>query len=51
MSFKRDVTKSHTGARRRAPKGHKRQFTRTADSIHKINTASPARPMRGGIRL
>jgi len=31
--------------------GDKRQFSRSADKVHALNTQGPGRVMRGGIRL
>lgn len=50
----RDVTQAHSHKPRRRISDvgqDRRTFSRTADQTHVINTMSPARPMRGGIRL
>lgn len=49
-----DVTRAHSHHPRRRISDvgrDKRTFSGTADRTHVINTMSPARPMRGGIRL
>lgn len=46
-----DVTRvREQKAGHRAGRGHKKQFSNTADRTHKVNTNN-GRPMRGGIRL
>lgn len=50
----KDVTQAHSHHPRRRISDVSRDkhiFSETADQTHRINTMSPARPMRGGIRL
>lgn len=51
--YNKDVTKQHGHSRHKisSPSTDQAIFSETADRTHKINTMSPARPMRGGIRL
>lgn len=52
--FRKDVTQVHSHKPRKRVSNigcDKRVFSNTADRTHRINTMSPARPMRGGIRL